>query len=630
MSEKISDKKKSNKSSKNKLIFETVVLDTSVVVENELSDLLKKGDLEVKQKMIVPELVYFEVEHLANKKQLKANFAMKEIQKLIDYAQQNDIEFEIFPQKVQPRDLYFGKKGYNDNLIREVAYVRDATLLTYDKVQYQVCRSKNIKSHLLYIKKSTKKSFLEKYFKGEVLSVHFKENIKAYAKEGKPGEIKIKDIGKKVLSRADLEDLITKILYEVEILDDAFIEIERPGSTIIQMGAFRIVILKVPFAEGYEITVVKPLRRLTFDDYPLSDKLKGRIAETAEGILIAGKPGMGKTTFTQALIDFYLKDKRIIKTIEAPRDLVVPESVTQMAISKGSIEEIHDILLLSRPDFTIFDEMRNTNDFKLYSDMRLSGVGMIGVMHAAKSIDAIHRFIGRIDLGLIPQIVDTVVFIENGSVSQVLALKMEVRVPYGLKDSDLARPVITISDFESGKHRFEIYTFGEETVVAPISDSDLESKHEDPKVKLAVERVRDFFKKFSKEVEVEYKSGKRFIVHVPKRIRPKVIGKNGQNIEMIEKELGISIDIKTINELEEKQVKDNMAFYEYKMTSSSITFFLPKDAALKDAEIRVSGEVIGTFFVSKDGTIKLKRKSPITKDLIKIIKSDPTNVKIYY
>ena len=70
-------------------------------------------------------------------------------------------------------------------------------------------------------------------------------------------------------------------------------------------------------------------------------------------------------------------------------------------------KEIHDILLLSRPDYTIFDEMRNTEDFRLFADLRLSGVGMLGVMHATKSIDAIQRFIGRIELGVIPHIIDT-------------------------------------------------------------------------------------------------------------------------------------------------------------------------------------------------------------------------------
>ena len=96
-------------------------------------------------------------------------------------------------------------------------------------------------------------------------------------------------------------------------------------------------------------------------------------------------------------------------------------NITQYAISHGDAQEIHDILLLSRPDYTIFDEMRNTDDFKLFADMRLAGVGMVGVVHATNPIDAIQRFLGRIEMGVIPQIIDTVVFIKNGEIKRVLS-----------------------------------------------------------------------------------------------------------------------------------------------------------------------------------------------------------------
>jgi ATPase len=46
--------------------------------------------------------------------------------------------------------------------------------------------------------------------------------------------------------------------------------------------------------------------------------------------------------------------------------------------------------------------------------MRLAGVGMIGVVHATRAIDAIQRLIGRVELGMIPQVVDTVIFIDKG------------------------------------------------------------------------------------------------------------------------------------------------------------------------------------------------------------------------
>jgi len=109
--------------------------------------------------------------------------------------------------------------------------------------------------------------------------------------------------------------------------------------------------------------------------------------------------------------------------------------------------------------------------FLIFADMRLAGVGMIGVVHATRAVDAIQRLIGRVELGVIPQVVDTVIFIDKGEVAKVLVLEFTVKVPHGMTEQDLARPVIIIADFETGKVEYEIYTYGEQVVVMPIGPS---------------------------------------------------------------------------------------------------------------------------------------------------------------
>jgi len=61
-----------------------------------------------------------------------------------------------------------------------------------------------------------------------------------------------------------------------------------------------------------------------------------------------------------------------VKTVESPRDMELSPPITQLSKNLATSEEIHDILLLSRPDYTIFDEMRDTADFQLYVDLRLA------------------------------------------------------------------------------------------------------------------------------------------------------------------------------------------------------------------------------------------------------------------
>jgi predicted PilT family ATPase len=90
-------------------------------------------------------------------------------------------------------------------------------------------------------------------------------------------------------------------------------------------------------------------------------------------------------------------------------------------------------------------------------------------VHSSSAIDAVQRFIGRIELGMLPSIIDTIIFIEGGNISTVLVVKMTVKVPSGFRDKDLARPVVEVKDYLTGQLAFEIYSFGQDIVVNPIN-----------------------------------------------------------------------------------------------------------------------------------------------------------------
>lgn len=313
---------------------------------------------------------------------------------------------------------------------------------------------------------------LETFFDDHTMSVHLVENNPPRAKRGAPGDWSLIELSDRLLTYEELDTLAQAILETARYDRGSFIEIEEEGAVVVQLRNYRIAIAMPPFADKYEISAIRPITKLTIDDYNLSPKLMTRFESRAEGILISGSPGSGKSTFAAALAEFYSNQGNVVKTLEQPRDLQVDEAIVQYSPLDGSMEKAADVLLLVRPDFVIYDELRKTVDFAAYSDLRSAGVGMVGIVHAGSSIDALQRLIhgGRVELGQIPSTVDTVIHIEAGLVAKVSSLSLKIKLPTGMSTSqrDLSRPVVEVRDFETGILEYEMFTFGGERIVVPV------------------------------------------------------------------------------------------------------------------------------------------------------------------
>ncbi|MEM2128690.1 MAG: ATPase, T2SS/T4P/T4SS family [Candidatus Methanomethylicaceae archaeon] len=377
-----------------------------------------------------------------------------------------------------------------------------------------------------------------RFFDKDTMSVHLKEGIQPRAKVGKPGRWKLVDIGKEPMSKTELEKIIQDIHERAEA-GEGFLEVKREGSHILMVKDSRVIVTFPPFSDRLEVTITKKVAELEIEDYDLPEKLLNRFKERAEGILISGAPGMGKTTFAQALAKFYLRENKIIKTIESPRDLSLPKLATEYSKTHSSSEELHDVLLLSRPDYTFFDEMRDTDDFKIFTDLRLAGVGMVGVIHATSPIDSIQRFIGRVELGVIPSVIDTVIFINNGNVEKVYDLETSVKIPHGLTESDLTRPVVLVRNFLDGEVEYELYVFGERTFVVPVKRREVRGTQS---IKPIISRILGKYLDME-EVEIETGEGEVRVIVPPERISM-VARRTRKKLQKIEEKLGTKIVLK--------------------------------------------------------------------------------------
>jgi ATPase len=451
--------------------MEKFIVDTSVILNGKILELIDEEELGTKPTILISNIVAAEIEYQANVGKVLGKFGLEVLKKLREYHNKERITLELVGQRPTMEQIKLNYGGELDAIIRQDA--QDATLITGDNVQYNMALFEGLNAFLIKekVKKKTKglpHLKLFDYFDEKTMSVHLKRNIPPYAKKGSPGNWYLSKISDEKISTQLIEDIAYEILEAVKEDPRSFIEIERQGAIVAQLREYRIVITRPPFSNQVEITAVKPLIKKEITDYNLENKLMKRF-QKSEGILICGSPGAGKSTFAAALANYYLKQNKVVKTLESVRDLQVSPEITQYTKLDGSLENSADILLLARPDFTIFDEVRTTDDFKVYSDFRLSGVGMVGVIHSSSAIDAIQRFIGRIELGMLPSIIDTIIFIEGGDVSSILIVNMTVKVPTGFRDRDLARPVVEVKEYLSKRLMFEMYSFGQDIVVNPIS-----------------------------------------------------------------------------------------------------------------------------------------------------------------
>ena len=587
-----------------------LVADTSVIINGNLAEQIESGSIRDFE-IIIPQAVFDELQSQASNRKEQGFIGLEQIQKLNRLSENYGLKIILKGSHPAIDDIKFAASGRIDALIIDIAKQNDATLYTSDNVQHLVAQAEDVQTVFLKPKIIHEDLEFLKFFDSTTMSIHLKENQFPLAKRGKPGEFLLTKIGEDLLTLDYLKMISSQILSATNITDSSTIEISKTGASVIQHDDYRIAITYPPFSESYEITIVHPTVKLSLSDYTISEPLMERLTARAEGIVISGSPGSGKSTLASGLANFYHDQGKIVKTFESPRDLQVNTGITQYSKLDGSFDNTADILLLVRPDYTIFDEVRRREDFTTFSDLRLTGVGMVGVIHANSPLDAIQRFIGKIELGIIPNVLDTVVFVNNGDVEKVYDLELKVKVPTGMTESDLARPVIEIRNFENNVLEHEIYTFGEENVIVPVT------KHGETVgiQKLAEDKIKDYFQKYDSNVQVDILSENRVKVSVHEDCIASIIGRGGTNINEIEKFLKVHIDVVAKDSESLSLGSDDLPF-SFSESKTTLLLTVNREYTSMYTDIYVNNKFFASVRIGKKGQIKIPKRSDIGRNLL--------------
>ncbi|MFN4218686.1 MAG: PINc/VapC family ATPase [Candidatus Bipolaricaulia bacterium] len=598
---------------------ERYVLDMSVIVDGRITEGIRQNKFP-NAVFIVPNAVLALLEAQAVRGQETGYAGLNELKRLQQLAWEGQIELVFKGDRPRFDPLRLMETGEIHAMIRAVAEEENAVLLTSSRSQALVSEAQGLP--MQFLGATTEGRGLEQlsimqFFDDQTMSVHLRAKTRPKAKRGAPGRMKIVTLREEPMTEKELERIAREIVEVAKGHPEGFIEMDAGGSTVVQLKNLRIAIARPPFSDALEITIVRPVVRKKLDEYRHADLLKERLRERSRGVLVSGAPGAGKSTFVQGIAEYLQESGWIIKTMEKPRDLDLSEEITQYTALNGEMKKTADVLLLVRPDYTIFDEMRVDEDFEVFADMRLAGVGMIGVVHATRGIDAVQRLIGRVDLGMIPQVVDTVVFIEAGDVKEIYEVEFTVKVPSGMGDTDLARPVIEIREFESKALVYEIYSFGEQVVVMPVK----EIASEKPVWRLATQALEYELRRVIRgPFTVEIRSDNRAILYIDEDQIPMILGRGGSRIRELEAELGIGLDVRSYDEMETTLHQD----IDIEVSDRHVILDLDPSLRGRNIEILVDGETVFIGSVSRTGSIKLVRGSEPAERIYEAHKSGGT------
>jgi ATPase len=183
-----------------------------------------------------------------------------------------------------------------------------------------------------------------------------------------------------------------------------------------------------------------------------------------------------------------------------------------------------------------------------------------------------------------------------------------------MHEEDLARPVIEVRDLDSEKLLYEVYSFGEQIVVVPVSEE------EKGIYKLASKGLEEELRKLFPGLRIKAKviSDNRAIIYVPPSAISSVIGKKGKRIADVESIVGMSLDVEPLGR---ERIRDERIEVEVEMKKKTIRLHVGEFLAHQKVSVFADSQRLFDVTVSREGYINLRKTTANGKKIINALRN---------
>ncbi len=195
--------------------------------------------------IIIPEAVIAELEAQANQGREIGFSGLTELQALCKLAEEGTIELKFVGVRPTLEQVKLASGGEIDALIRNAAIEHGAKFITSDIVQAEVAKAKGL--DVIYLKPQVEDFTplgIDQFFDEHTIAVYLKERVPPVAKKGTIKEMRLVRIREQPTSEYELRNLTQEIVERAKRDPDGFIEVEKRGVTVVQIGSMRIAITR--------------------------------------------------------------------------------------------------------------------------------------------------------------------------------------------------------------------------------------------------------------------------------------------------------------------------------------------------------------------------------------------------